>query len=104
MLLCIYLHLSSASGAALLVRCLPRLQRLAFQNMRRVLALLILEAKPGQAVQYGLDYLDSTDHNGEHDQGVEDGSYWASGKQFSLPFILSSESLLENSDTVEDLR
>ncbi len=42
----------SASGAALLVRSLPRLRRLAYQNMRRVVALL-LQAEQGKAGQYG---------------------------------------------------
>ncbi len=46
----------SASGAALLVRSLPRLRRLAYQNMRRVVALLLqpgAQAEQGKAGQYG---------------------------------------------------
>ena len=45
--------LCSASGAAMLVRSLPKLRRLAYQNMRRVIALLRLEG----VKEYSLDYL-----------------------------------------------
>ena len=64
----------------MLVRSLPKLRRLAYQNMRRVIALLRLDG----VKEYSLDYLDSTDHTGEHDQGVEDGSYWATGRLFII--------------------
>jgi hypothetical protein len=75
----------SASGAALLVRSLPRLRRLAYQNMRRVVALLLQpggQAEKGKAGQYGQAgrHGEAGQYDGEAGQYDEAGQYGKVGQ------------------------
>jgi hypothetical protein len=107
----------SASGAALLVRSLPRLRRLAYQNMRRVVALLLqpgAQAEQGKAGQYGkagqnglAGQYGKAGQYGEAGQYVKAEQYGEAGHygkvfEYGLDFLDSMEHTGEYDLEVED--